>query len=313
MNVPCDNQWLYTRSGAPPQGGDLKTYDLGQLFLSSEACADASIHGYLEVDYIVELQKKQPSTRTPLVFSPSFQIAGTNMYSGNNPFSSGIALDWGASAANAWRLNTNSAVFGDVHGRSVLTLKSGWYTISVHAVVTLSNPALAGTILEWYINGSIPPTLEGANTPIQIVGTDIEDEAISATRLVLIPSGLSGDIGLLQLVCTQTDVLDFQYPVNLQMELTRVADAPASLSTPLVDPTSLLLPKYPTRPIKDQVESEDQEEEKEDAGPSTLFVSEPVEIPRAERRRSRRGSPTPSLRSYDGELVASPAKFVSRG
>jgi hypothetical protein len=49
---------LYTRNQMV-SGGDLKTYDIGQLHVATEGCADTSDHGYLEVEYDVELIDKQ--------------------------------------------------------------------------------------------------------------------------------------------------------------------------------------------------------------------------------------------------------------
>jgi len=39
--------------------GDLKTYDFGRLYIAAEGCADTSDHGYLEVEYDIELFQKQ--------------------------------------------------------------------------------------------------------------------------------------------------------------------------------------------------------------------------------------------------------------
>lgn len=62
MSIVPSNAELYTRSGIPA-GADLKTYDMGRLFVAAEGCADNSAHGYLEVEYDIELMKKQsPAT-----------------------------------------------------------------------------------------------------------------------------------------------------------------------------------------------------------------------------------------------------------
>jgi len=58
MKVPTRRQKLFTRSSIIP-GTDLKTYDFGRLHVSSEGCADESAHGYLEVEYTIELLDKQ--------------------------------------------------------------------------------------------------------------------------------------------------------------------------------------------------------------------------------------------------------------
>lgn len=58
MKVPSGRQKLFTRSSVIP-GTDLKTYDFGRLHVSAEGCADESAHGYLEVEYNIELVDKQ--------------------------------------------------------------------------------------------------------------------------------------------------------------------------------------------------------------------------------------------------------------
>lgn len=49
---------LYTRASLIGSS-DLKTYDIGQLFVATEGCADTSDHGYLEVEYHCDLIDKQ--------------------------------------------------------------------------------------------------------------------------------------------------------------------------------------------------------------------------------------------------------------
>lgn len=61
LDVPTDKRDLFTRSGTPV-GSDLKTYDMGKLHIAAEGCADNSPHGYLEVQYDVELFMKQSIT-----------------------------------------------------------------------------------------------------------------------------------------------------------------------------------------------------------------------------------------------------------
>lgn len=59
LHVATDGRKLFTRSGAV-SSSDLKTYDMGRLFLAAEGCADTSDHGYLEVEYDIELFDKAP-------------------------------------------------------------------------------------------------------------------------------------------------------------------------------------------------------------------------------------------------------------
>lgn len=128
LSVPCDKRDLFTRSAAVA-GADLKTYDMGKLHIAAEGCADTSPHGYLEVEYDVELFMKQSITTgsaaasygavtagvvtTPIAgLTMSTTLAGTlsqgtwEITNGGTgpiggpvqPFGAGIAIPVGASA-----------------------------------------------------------------------------------------------------------------------------------------------------------------------------------------------------------------------
>jgi len=58
MTVRPDGTKKYIRQGAVA-GADLKTYDMGRLWISAEGCADTSDHGYIELEYVVSLFEKQ--------------------------------------------------------------------------------------------------------------------------------------------------------------------------------------------------------------------------------------------------------------
>lgn len=60
ISINCKgDEFLYTRTDVPT-GVDLKTYDLGQLFVSLEGVPAGSV-GYVEADYEVILKDKQPN------------------------------------------------------------------------------------------------------------------------------------------------------------------------------------------------------------------------------------------------------------
>lgn len=77
FRVPTDGRVLFTRTG-PVAGADLKTYDMGQLFVASEACADTSETGYLEVEYDISFFNKQSSKSSvaPSFTTSSFSLTG---------------------------------------------------------------------------------------------------------------------------------------------------------------------------------------------------------------------------------------------
>jgi len=64
LHVPPDGRKLFTRSGEAA-AADLKTYDMGRLWIAAEGCADTSDHGYLEVEYDIELFDKAPTQASP--------------------------------------------------------------------------------------------------------------------------------------------------------------------------------------------------------------------------------------------------------
>lgn len=58
LSVPCDQDWRFTRS-ASVANSDNKTYDLGRLTVAVEGCADTLAHGFIEVEYSLEVKHKQ--------------------------------------------------------------------------------------------------------------------------------------------------------------------------------------------------------------------------------------------------------------
>lgn len=79
LKVPCRTpKKLFTRGSTIP-GTDLKTYDYGRLHVSAEGCTDDSAHGYLEVEYNVELSDKQSggaTSSTPASSTSLFSFRG---------------------------------------------------------------------------------------------------------------------------------------------------------------------------------------------------------------------------------------------
>lgn len=77
MNVPCDQQKRYIRTG-PLAGVDLKTYDMGRLWISAEGCANTSDHGYIEIEYSVRLFEKQSGATLPASQAVAFYNLAAN-------------------------------------------------------------------------------------------------------------------------------------------------------------------------------------------------------------------------------------------
>lgn len=81
LHVPSDNRTLFTRNSAVSLA-DLKTYDMGRIYVAAEGCSNFSDHGILEVEYDIELFQKQPAgisqvaNRSLSYFTLSDSIAG---------------------------------------------------------------------------------------------------------------------------------------------------------------------------------------------------------------------------------------------
>lgn len=117
MSIPSVKGDLFTRSGSVVSG-DLKTYDFGRLFVAAEGCSDNSDHGYLEVEYDIELFEKQSSNGS---IAPTCSVALYNK-SENQTI--------GASYAVLSYDETVSDPFGIVNTSGVFTLPKGNWLIT---------------------------------------------------------------------------------------------------------------------------------------------------------------------------------------
>jgi hypothetical protein len=149
LRVPCHKRQLYTRS-ALVAGSDLKTYDFGRLHVSAEGCADTSDHGYLEVEYDIELIDKQsPSSGSvaPTVSSLSmFDLSANDTPGADNP------IPFDDEVANS---------YGVVNTAGVFTLPAGNWLI----LAQLS--AGATTTLELWVDGAT------STAPVQEIKTTV--------------------------------------------------------------------------------------------------------------------------------------------
>nr|UJQ92838.1 MAG: hypothetical protein [Narnaviridae sp.] len=162
MVVPTSGQELYTRSGIPA-GSDLKTYDMGRLFVAAEGCADGSAHGYLEVEYDIELLKKQ---------SPATGGVSTNR---QVTFLSGT-LSYVQNAAIGWVSNptvTSNPIGATWTLAGVYTLPAGSYLVMIQSMVD----STAGSIQLWQ---------NGSNTGIST--NELAGQAITFTGLLTFSS-----------------------------------------------------------------------------------------------------------------------------
>lgn len=161
MSIVPTGAELYTRSGIPA-GADLKTYDLGRLFVAAEGCADSSAHGYLEVEYDIELMKKQ---------SPASGGVSTNrqvtFYTGSGQTSLGPTIGWSVAptvVANPIGVSVTLA--------GVYTLPAGSYIVTIQTMVD----STAGTLTFWQ---------NGVTTGIST--NELANQAISFSTLLVFP------------------------------------------------------------------------------------------------------------------------------
>lgn len=161
--VPSDKRDLFTRSG-DVAGSDLKTYDMGKLHIAAEGCADSSPHGYLEVEYDVELFMKQ---------------SNTTGVSPGGPGSSVVVASSGALTQNTG---------GFTNAGAVISAPAGKYMVTVSCVTTgsgslvgfapLLTPTATGTVGLWSWSGLVTLATAG------VVGT-ISSSAGATTAVIV--------------------------------------------------------------------------------------------------------------------------------
>lgn len=159
MSIAPSSSELYTRSGIPA-GADLKTYDMGRLFVAAEGCADNSAHGYLEVEYEIELMKKQ---------SPASGGISTNR---QVSFFQGTSLAVAANSPMGWATTptTISNPLGVTFTNAgVYTLSAGSYLVTFQ----IANDTAPGTLTVFQ---------NGVATPM--VMTELASQAIAYTFLL---------------------------------------------------------------------------------------------------------------------------------
>lgn len=141
LNVPTDKRDLFTRTGTV-SGADLKTYDMGKLNIAAEGCADTSPHGYLEVEYDIELFMKQSIA------------SGTTASTGSGQVLAGVLTGLTGSA-----VMTSTTVMTVQPGTYVAQFNAAW-TIA-GATPTFQNLVPASTVVSTIIS-STPFTITTA-------------------------------------------------------------------------------------------------------------------------------------------------------
>jgi hypothetical protein len=158
IKVPTNNKTLFTRAG-DVAGADLKTYDMGALHVSTEACSSTSIHGYVEVEYDIEFFNKQSST------VDSFKPPVSYYYlSANQSVTASTAIEW-TEAYNG--LGSTNETPG------VIVIPNGTYRITYLAQFTGG-----GTIATIGLQGNNIPLLTPTEAVSRTSGTYIVQECV---------------------------------------------------------------------------------------------------------------------------------------
>lgn len=155
--VPSDKRDLFTRSG-DVAGSDLKTYDMGKLHIAAEGCADTSPHGYLEVEYDVELFMKQSisSGTGPATVGSSVTVSSTGALTENTVGATSVGAVVSAPAGKylvtltgvaPGALNGVDASFAGVVITGGQATVNGTYTVTRTQVVVLASAGVIGTMV----------------------------------------------------------------------------------------------------------------------------------------------------------------------
>jgi hypothetical protein len=124
LSVDCAtlarNPCKFVRPGAQPANTDIKTYDAGNLYVSTQGNTNASLIGELRVRYVVEL--------TEPVLEPASTVGGVVHFSGTTPttannLATATLQSGGTPALTGIVLGTNSIIFpAGIPGNYLVTM-----------------------------------------------------------------------------------------------------------------------------------------------------------------------------------------------
>lgn len=179
LDVKCDNVWRFTRQGAKTDV-DLKTYDLGQLVVSS-SYGVAALIGEVYVDYEVELTK--PSYGTPV-----FQRIGC-VGAAATPFST-ISQDFGT--AKPFDMGSTSALVCSRPGEYIISMYAQGVGMGAFTLPTIPVPSAGATVGTTFpILVSAAATAAVATVRVRIGARDVLNFAnvfAGSTNIVLVIS-----------------------------------------------------------------------------------------------------------------------------
>lgn len=155
--VPSDKRDLFTRSG-DVAGSDLKTYDMGKLHIAAEGCADTSPHGYLEVEYDVELFMKQSisSGTGPATVGSSVTVNSAGALSDNTLGATNVGAVVSVpagkylvtlSGTTATSVAGSDATFAGIVVAGGASVTTGTFSVSRSQIITLAAAGVLGTMV----------------------------------------------------------------------------------------------------------------------------------------------------------------------
>lgn len=164
INIDVNNTmipYLYTRS-ATLGGTDLKTYDIGRLYMVCEGIpatvAAGTLLGYVEADYTVHLVNKQPDLKTNVLSNSMISVQGDRQDNGTSSTSS--ATIYMGTLPKNWVVNN---------------LDLGSHTITSYAPQTSINSAVLNNCLVLE-PGVYFITCRLHSKPTDLVSVDFVDE-----------------------------------------------------------------------------------------------------------------------------------------
>lgn len=151
LDVPSDRRDLFTRSGAVANS-DLKTYDMGKLHIAAEGCADTTPHGYLEVEYDVELFMKQSITSgTSSTGFGTVSVDATGALTNNTIGATNVGAVVSAPAGTYYitlsGVGTGGAFVPSTFNTATINAGLASVAVSDTVIVTLASAGVLGTIV----------------------------------------------------------------------------------------------------------------------------------------------------------------------
>ena len=137
----------FVRSAALAANLDIKTYDVGTLFVATQGCVDTSAIGELYVEYDIELETPQQLAPSALVPGAGFSNPSATAaapFTGATPWSNGSL----AISGSGTTMTVTGATIGQeylIWGGGTAVAGAGLFAVSALSGATLKNSMLLGT------------------------------------------------------------------------------------------------------------------------------------------------------------------------